>query len=94
MKRALVTGIGGQDGSYLAELLLDHGYAVAGVVKPGAATYGNLEGVKDRIELIEADLLDQASLARALERKKPQEVYQLASPSFVPASWDQPVTTA
>ncbi|MGZ4419377.1 MAG: GDP-mannose 4,6-dehydratase, partial [Gaiellaceae bacterium] len=94
MKRALVTGIGGQDGSYLAELLLDHDYAVAGVVKPGAAAYGNIEAVKDRIELIEADLLDQASLARALERTKPQEVYNLASPSFVPASWDQPVTTA
>ena len=63
VKRALVTGIGGQDGSYLAELLLERGYAVAGVVKPGAAAYGNLDAVKDRIELIEADLLDQASLA-------------------------------
>jgi GDPmannose 4,6-dehydratase len=94
VKRALVTGIGGQDGSYLAELLLDHGYAVAGVVKPGAAAYGNIDAVKDRIELIEADLLDQASLADALERTRPQEVYNLASPSFVPASWDQPVTTA
>jgi len=94
VKRALVTGIGGQDGSYLAELLLDHGYAVAGMVKPGAAVYGNIDAVKDRIELIEADLLDQASLAGALERTRPQEVYNLASPSFVPASWDQPVTTA
>ncbi|MDX6401325.1 MAG: GDPmannose 4,6-dehydratase, partial [Gaiellaceae bacterium] len=94
MKRALVTGIGGQDGSYLAELLLDRGYTVTGVVKPGAAAYGNIEGIKDRIGLIEADLLDQGSLAAALEQTRPEEVYNLASPSFVPASWDQPVATA
>ncbi|MBA3734359.1 MAG: GDP-mannose 4,6-dehydratase [Actinobacteria bacterium] len=94
MSRALVTGIGGQDGSYLAELLLERGYTVTGVVRPGAAAYGNIEAVRDRIELIEADLLDQASLAAALEQTRPEEVYNLAAPSFVPASWDQPVTTA
>ncbi len=94
MKRALITGIGGQDGSYLAELLLERGYGVAGLVRPGAAEYPNLEPVRDRIELLEADLLDQRSLADALEAAKPAEVYNLAAPSFVPASWDRPVTTA
>jgi len=94
VKRALITGIGGQDGSYLAELLLEHGYAVAGVVRPGAAAYPNLEAVSDRIELLEADLLEQQSLAAALDSARPDEVYNLASPSFVPASWERPVTTA
>ncbi len=94
MRRALITGIGGQDGSYLAELLLERGYAVAGVVRPGAGAYPNLEPVGDRIELLEADLLDQRSLARALDAAHPGEVYNLASPSFVPASWERPVATA
>jgi GDPmannose 4,6-dehydratase len=94
VKRALVTGIGGQDGSYLAELLLERGYAVAGLVRPGAAEYPNLEPVRDRIELLEGDLLDQRSLASALEAARPGEVYNLASPSFVPASWERPVLTA
>lgn len=94
MRRALITGIGGQDGSYLAELLLDRGYAVAGVVRPGAAEYPNLDPIRERIELIEADLLDQGSLADALLAARPGEVYNLASPSFVPASWERPVTTA
>ena len=94
MKRALITGIGGQDGSYLAELLLERGYAVAGLVRPGAAEYPNLEAVRDRIELLEADLLDERSLATALEAARPGEVFNLASPSFVPASWERPVTTA
>ncbi len=94
MTRALITGIGGQDGSYLAELLLERGYAVTGVVKPGAADYPNLETVRERVDLLEADLLDQASLAGALEAARPAEVYNLAAPSFVPASWDRPVTTA
>jgi len=67
VKRALITGIGGQDGSYLAELLLERGYAVAGVVRPGSSAYPNLEPVRDRIELLEADLLDQSSLATAIE---------------------------
>ncbi len=94
MRRALITGIGGQDGSYLAELLLECGYAVAGVVRPGAGEYSNLEPVRDRIELFAADLLDQGSLATALEAAQPGEVYNLASVSFVPASWEQPVLTA
>jgi GDPmannose 4,6-dehydratase len=94
VRRALITGIGGQDGSYLAELLLDQGYVVTGVVKPGADPYPNLESVRDRIELVEADLLDGRSLARCLEAARPEEVYNLAAPSFVPASWERPVTTA
>lgn len=94
MRRALITGIGGQDGSYLAELLLAQGYAVSGVVRPGADPYPNLEPIRERITLLEADLLDQSSLAAALRSAKPQEVYNLAAPSFVPASWDRPVETA
>jgi GDPmannose 4,6-dehydratase len=94
VKRALITGIGGQDGSYLTELLLERGYAVAGVVRPGALEYPNLEAVRDRIELLEADLLDERSLATALEATRPGEVYNLAAPSFVPASWERPVATA
>ncbi|MDX6407883.1 MAG: GDPmannose 4,6-dehydratase [Gaiellaceae bacterium] len=94
MRRALITGIGGQDGSYLAELLLERGYSVAGIVKPGAGAFPNLEPFKDRIELLEVDLLDEGSLARALEATAPAEVYNLAAPSFVPASWARPVTTA
>jgi GDPmannose 4,6-dehydratase len=91
--RALITGIGGQDGSYLAELLLDQGYEVFGVVRGGGA-FPNLEPIRDRIELIEADLLDQGSLVRALEQTEPREVYHLAAPSFVPDSWKRPVETA
>jgi GDPmannose 4,6-dehydratase len=90
----LITGIGGQDGSYLAELLLDRDYAVAGLVRPGSGPYPNLEHVLERIELVEADLLDQSSLAAALRAFGPVEVYNLASPSFVPASWERPVQTA
>jgi GDPmannose 4,6-dehydratase len=91
--RALITGIGGQDGSYLAELLLEQGYEVFGVVR-GSASYPNLASIRDRVELIEADLLDLGSLVRALERTEPGEVYNLAAPSFVPVSWEQPVETA
>ena len=92
-RRALITGIGGQDGSLLAELLLDEGYEVFGVVRR-QAPYENLVEVRDRVELIQADLLDQMSLVRALRSCRPQEVYNLASVSFVPASWDQPILTA
>jgi GDPmannose 4,6-dehydratase len=94
VKRALITGIGGQDGSYLAELLLERGYEVAGMVRPGAVEYSNLEAIRGRIELLEADLLDQRSLATALKAARAGEVYNLAAPSFVPASWERPVETA
>jgi GDPmannose 4,6-dehydratase len=91
--RALITGIGGQDGSYLAELLLAQDYEVVGIVRPGAEAYGNLAAV-EQLELYEADLLNQTSLAQALRAARPTEVYNLAAPSFVPASWDRPVQTA
>jgi GDPmannose 4,6-dehydratase len=91
--RALITGIGGQDGSYLAELLLAQGYEVVGVVRPEAPAYENLAAV-EQVELYEADLLNQTSLAQALRAARPTEVYNLAAPSFVPASWDRPVQTA
>src|SRR5437588_7141965 len=94
MKSALITGIGGQDGSYLAELLLEKGYHVVGLVRPGAPRYENLGTIEDEIELQEADLLHQTSLAQALRAADPDEVYNLAAPSFVPASWERPVETA
>ena len=90
-RRALITGIAGQDGSYLAELLLDEGYEVFGIVRDPDAQYDNLVGVEDQIGLIRADLLDQSSLLSALDESQPDEVYNLAAPSFVPRSWDQPV---
>jgi len=87
--------VGGQDGSLLAELLLSEGYEVAGIVRRPPSVYAaNLAAVLDRIELVEADLLDRASLIRALEHAQPTEVYNLAAPSFVPRSWDEPVLTA
>ena len=92
-RRALITGIGGQDGSLLAEFLLEQGYEVTGVVRR-LASYENLAAIRNRVELIQADLLDQLSLVRALRSAQPQEVYNLASVSFVPASWDQPILTA
>jgi len=94
VKRALITGIGGQDGSYLAELLLDAGYEVVGLVRPGAPRYENLAGLESRVELYEADLLNQTSLAQALRAARPSEIYNLAAPSFVPESWNRPVETA
>jgi len=94
-RRALITGIGGQDGSLLAELLLDRGYEVYGLVRrPVSARYENLDGIRDRVELIQADLLDQLALVEVLRGCRPHEVYNLASPSFVPMSWKQPVVTA
>jgi GDPmannose 4,6-dehydratase len=94
VKRALITGIGGQDGSYLAELLLEERYHVVGLVRPGSPRYDNLASIDGEIELQEADLLHQTSLAQALRAANPGEVYNLAAPSFVPASWKQPVETA
>jgi GDPmannose 4,6-dehydratase len=93
-RRALITGIAGQDGSYLAELLLGEGYEVFGVVRDPDASHDNLAAVADRITLIRADLLDQSSLQTALAESRPDEAYNLAAPSFVPMSWDQPVLTA
>jgi GDPmannose 4,6-dehydratase len=94
-KTALVTGIGGQDGTFLAELLLDEGYDVYGVVRRPLSAYAEaLSAVVDRVEILDADLLHRDSLARALERTGAREVYNLAAPSFVPRSWDQPVLTA
>ena len=92
---ALITGIGGQDGSLLAELLLEQGYEVSGIVRrPTSERYDHLVPVRDRIELVQADLLDELSLVDALKTCRPHEVYNLASPSFVPRSWDEPVATA
>ncbi|HVW04582.1 MAG TPA: GDP-mannose 4,6-dehydratase [Vicinamibacterales bacterium] len=93
-KRALITGITGQDGSYLAELLLEKGYEVYGLARRlSAANYWRIEHLLDRLTLIPGDLLDQLSLIRVLERVQPAEVYNLAAMSFVPASWDQPMLT-
>ena len=92
--RAVVTGIGGQDGSYLAELLLERGYEVVGIVRDATRPYDNLAGVRGQVELVEADLLDQAAIGRVLQAHRPHEVYNLASPSFVPRSWEEPVQTA
>ena len=94
MPRALITGIGGQDGSLLAEFLLEQEYDVFGVARRSPAEYDNLTPIRSRIDVIQADVLDQLSLVRALERCRPHEVYNLASPSFVPLSWEQPVLTA
>jgi GDPmannose 4,6-dehydratase len=93
-KRAVITGITGQDGSYLAELLLDKGYEVFGVVRRASASnYWRIEHLLDRIQLKPADLLDQLSLIRVIDEVRPQELYNLAAMSFVPASWDQPMLT-
>ncbi|HLK59635.1 MAG TPA: GDP-mannose 4,6-dehydratase [Chthonomonadaceae bacterium] len=94
MKTALITGITGQDGSYLAELLLEKGYRVAGVVRRSSTeNFERIAHIKDRIELVQADLLDQYSLIEAVKTVAPQEVYNLAAQSFVPTSWNQPVLT-
>ena len=94
-RRALVTGIAGQDGSLLAELLLEQGYEVFGVVRrPTSEQFENIEPIRERIELVQADLLDELSLLDALKTCRPHEVYNHASPSFVPMSWRHPVQTA
>ena len=92
--RALITGITGQDGSYLAEWLLDKGYEVYGIVRRSSApNLWRIEHILDRIELRPADLLDQLSLLKILDEVRPREFYNLAAMSFVPASWDQPLLT-
>src|SRR5207253_9565231 len=93
-KRALITGITGQDGSYLAELLLDNGYEVYGMVRRSSApNLWRIEHLLDRVTLRPADLLDQLSIIRLIDEVRPQELYNLAAMSFVPASWDQPMLT-
>lgn len=93
--RALITGITGQDGSYLAEFLLSKGYEVWGVVRRSSSeNFERIQKIRDSIHLFEADLLDQTSLTRAVEASRPDEVYNLAAQSFVPTSFVQPVLTA
>jgi GDPmannose 4,6-dehydratase len=95
MPRAVITGVTGQDGSYLAELLLAKGYEVFGVVRRASTeNFARIEHLRERLTLIQADLLDELSLISMLERTQPDEVYNLAAMSFVPSSWSQPVLTA
>src|SRR6476620_7529746 len=93
-KRAIITGITGQDGSYLAELLLAKGYEVVGTVRRSSApNFWRIGHLLDRVTLKPADLLDQLSILRLVEQVRPHEFYNLAAMSFVPASWDQPILT-
>ncbi len=94
MRRALITGITGQDGSYLAECLLEKGYRVFGMVRRASTeNFERIEHIKEKITLVQADLLDQLSLITLLKTIEPHEIYNLASQSFVPTSWEQPVLT-
>lgn len=93
-KTALITGITGQDGSYLAELLLEKGYRVAGITRrTSTPNYGRIEHLIDKIELLQGDLLDEHSLTTAIKDSEPDEIYNLAAQSFVQTSWNQPVLT-
>ena len=93
-KKALITGVTGQDGSYLAELLLDEGYEVIGMVRRSSTvTFERIAHIQDKLTLVSADLLDEASLIHVLRDHRPSEVYNLAAQSFVQASWVQPVLT-
>jgi GDPmannose 4,6-dehydratase len=94
--RALILGISGQDGSYLAEFLLERGYDVWGVVRrpPDDARFPNLDHIRGELQLLQGDLLDHMALIEAFTRARPHELYNLAGTSFVPASWHQPVMTA
>ena len=95
MRKALITGITGQDGSYLAEFLLEKGYAVYGMVRRSSLQrFDRIQHIIDELQLIEGDLTDQSSLDEAMKSTAPDEVYNLASQSFVPTSWNQPVLTA
>ncbi len=92
--RALITGITGQDGSYLAEFLLDKGYEVYGMVRRSSVeNFNRIEHIRDRLKFIQADLLDQLSIIDAVKESRPDEIYNLAAMSFVPTSWRQPVLT-
>ena len=91
---ALITGITGQDGSYLADLLLEKGYRVVGMVRRSSTeNFERIEHLRGRVEICQADLLDQLSLINLLREVRPREVYNLAAQSFVPTSWEQPVLT-
>jgi GDPmannose 4,6-dehydratase len=93
-KTALITGITGQDGSYLAEVLLEQGYRVVGMTRrTSTITFERIAHLTDQLEIVQGDLLDQNSLAQALRETRPDEVYNLAAQSFVPTSWNQPVLT-
>ena len=93
-KKALVTGVTGQDGSYLAEFLLERGYEVLGMVRRSSTVnYDRIRSIQDRITIVPGDLLDQMSILDILREHRPQEVYNLAAQSFVPTSWAQPVLT-
>ncbi|NLL77145.1 MAG: GDP-mannose 4,6-dehydratase [Clostridiales bacterium] len=95
MKNALITGINGQDGSYLAELLLEKGYNVYGIMRrKSVVDYGNVEHIKDKIHFIYADMTDVVSLINAMNISQADEVYNLAAQSFVATSWEQPLATA
>ena len=95
MKNALITGITGQDGSYLAELLLEKGYNVYGLMRrKSVVDYGNVDHIKDKIHFIYADMQDIVSLISAMKISQADEVYNLAAQSFVATSWDTPCTTA
>ena len=95
MPHALITGITGQDGSYLAELLLERGYEVYGIVRRTSASgTWRIDHLRDRIHLLDGDLLDQGSLLRAVQVSEPDEVYNLAAQSFVGRSWKEPIHTA
>jgi len=94
LKKALITGITGQDGSYLAELLIAKGYEVYGMVRRSSTeNFGRIEHIRDKIKLLQADLLDEFSIISAVKESNPDEIYNLAAQSFVPTSWDQPVLT-
>lgn len=94
MPTALITGVTGQDGSYLAELLLEKGYKVVGMVRRSSTvTYERIHHIQDDIDIVQGDLHDQSSLVDLIERYRPDEVYNLAAQSFVPTSWNQPVLT-
>jgi|SRR5687767_3002111 len=94
MPKALITGITGQDGSYLAEVLLEKGYDVVGVVRRTSHhSYERIEHLLERMEIVAADLLDQHSLTQVIQQSRPDEVYNLAAQSYVPTSWTQPVLT-
>jgi len=95
MKKALITGITGQDGSYLAELLLSKGYEVYGLVRRSSLeNYERIEHIREKIKFVSGDLNDQTSLDEAIRKIQPDEVYNLGAQSFVPASWEQPILTA